>query len=217
MMMNRLRDINSIVRGGSKDAGISDGSVGAIFGGGSRMARCLISAIVSILLGPLCRKCIKNVGETVLKPSYFNTPSRQQPEAQVDDGDIIRASPKKRPAKRPAAPAVKDRYDRLKWKNDIKAAVDSYYEQVKEDDNPAAEDENTKRVKEFFKTVAGEDMEIDWSELKEVLDLALKRGMSLCFIFEEENARLFQTCQILPKGLLRTMCEVSNEGKGGRR
>jgi len=37
------------------------------------------------------------------------------------------------------------------------------------------QDEAAQRVKDFFKTVAGEDMEIDWAELKEVLDLALKR------------------------------------------
>lgn len=38
------------------------------------------------------------------------------------------------------------------------------------------EAEAAERVQQFFKTVAGDDMGIDWSELKEVLDLALKRG-----------------------------------------
>ncbi|CAL8090943.1 unnamed protein product [Orchesella dallaii] len=37
------------------------------------------------------------------------------------------------------------------------------------------EDEQKARVSEFFKTVAGDDNEIDWSELKEVLDIAMKR------------------------------------------
>jgi len=46
--------------------------------------------------------------------------------------------------------------------------------QVKETE--PEENEAAKKVQEFFKTVAGDDMEIDWSELKEVLDLALKRG-----------------------------------------
>lgn len=40
------------------------------------------------------------------------------------------------------------------------------------------DDEQRKRVQQFFKTVAGEDNEIDWSELKEVLDMAMKRGNS---------------------------------------
>ena len=180
-VMNRLRDINSIVRGESKDGGISGAG---IFGGGSRLAKCIISTVVSILLGPLCTKCIKNIGETVLQPAYF-PPSRAQSSgrgggrtAQVDDDEIIRNSPRKLPNPLPRGPALKDKYGRLKQKHDIKNALDSYYEQVKEDEDPDAEDENTKKVKEFFKTVAGEDMEIDWAELKEVLDLALKRGMS---------------------------------------
>lgn len=46
-------------------------------------------------------------------------------------------------------------------------------------DPEPVQDEAARRVQEFFKTVAGEDMEIDWSELKEVLDLSMKRGTSM--------------------------------------
>jgi hypothetical protein len=46
--------------------------------------------------------------------------------------------------------------------------------QVKETE--PEENDAAQKVQAFFKTVAGDDMEIDWSELKEVLDLALKKG-----------------------------------------
>ncbi|CAG7722886.1 unnamed protein product [Allacma fusca] len=59
--------------------------------------------------------------------------------------------------------------------NDGDVGIGEVDDRVKEDE--PQEDENTKRIQEFFRTVAGEDMEIDWSELKEVLDLALKRDM----------------------------------------
>lgn len=32
------------------------------------------------------------------------------------------------------------------------------------------------KVKEFFSKLAGEDMEVDWMELKEILDYAMRSG-----------------------------------------
>ncbi|CAG0880476.1 unnamed protein product [Darwinula stevensoni] len=37
------------------------------------------------------------------------------------------------------------------------------------------EDEHDKKVREFFRKIAGEDLEIDWEELQEVLNFALKK------------------------------------------
>ena len=45
------------------------------------------------------------------------------------------------------------------------------------------EDKTKDKVKEFFRKIAGDDMEVDWMELKEILDFALRDGnveISLC-------------------------------------
>jgi len=65
--------------------------------------------------------------------------------------------------------------------SELKSALDDYHDfsQVKESE-PESRDA-AERVQTFFKTVAGEDMEIDWSELQEVLNMAMKRGM---FVFK---------------------------------
>lgn len=45
------------------------------------------------------------------------------------------------------------------------------------DAKPNAEEEKQdENIREFFKTIAGEDMEVDWMELKQVLDFAVKKG-----------------------------------------
>jgi calpain len=38
------------------------------------------------------------------------------------------------------------------------------------------EDKTQDKVKEFFHKIAGEDMEVDWMELKEILDYAMRNG-----------------------------------------
>lgn len=38
------------------------------------------------------------------------------------------------------------------------------------------EDKVQDKVKEFFRKIAGEDMEVDWMELKEILDYAMRNG-----------------------------------------
>lgn len=46
---------------------------------------------------------------------------------------------------------------------------------------PEPEEEKTQdKVKEFFQKIAGEDMEVDWMELKEILDYAMRNGNVLC-------------------------------------
>ncbi|XP_021945199.1 calpain-A isoform X2 [Folsomia candida] len=57
--------------------------------------------------------------------------------------------------------------------NDSDVGIGEIDDKVKETEPEEAE--AAERVQQFFKTVAGDDMGIDWSELKEVLDLALKR------------------------------------------
>ncbi|KAJ9598872.1 hypothetical protein L9F63_026594, partial [Diploptera punctata] len=40
---------------------------------------------------------------------------------------------------------------------------------------PEPEEEKTSdKVKEFFRKIAGDDMEVDWIELKEILDYAMR-------------------------------------------
>ncbi|XP_066591827.1 calpain-A isoform X2 [Prorops nasuta] len=38
-------------------------------------------------------------------------------------------------------------------------------------------DRNTEKVREFFRKLAGEDMEVDWMELKEILDYAMRKEL----------------------------------------
>lgn len=39
------------------------------------------------------------------------------------------------------------------------------------------------KVREFFQRIAGDDLEVDWMELKEILDFALKKGKFLQFTY----------------------------------
>jgi hypothetical protein len=41
------------------------------------------------------------------------------------------------------------------------------------------ENELDDRIRDFFKAVAGEDLEVDWMELKNVLDFAINKGKFL--------------------------------------
>lgn len=38
------------------------------------------------------------------------------------------------------------------------------------------QDRNAEKVREFFKKLAGDDLEVDWMELKDILDFAMKKG-----------------------------------------
>jgi len=38
------------------------------------------------------------------------------------------------------------------------------------------ENELDDRIRDFFKAVAGEDLEVDWMELKNILDVAINKG-----------------------------------------
>ncbi len=52
------------------------------------------------------------------------------------------------------------------------------------DEKPDPEEEKrNERIREFFRKIAGEDMEIDWMELKQILDYAMKNGNELLFFF----------------------------------
>lgn len=53
----------------------------------------------------------------------------------------------------------------------------SLYIKVREEPEP---DRNEEKVREFFKKLAGDDMEVDWMELKEILDFAMRKGMAIC-------------------------------------
>ncbi|XP_063232278.1 calpain-A-like isoform X9 [Bacillus rossius redtenbacheri] len=57
--------------------------------------------------------------------------------------------------------------------NDEEVGIGEVDERVKTE--PLPEEEKTKeKAKEFFKKIAGDDMEVDWMELKEILDYAMR-------------------------------------------
>lgn len=60
---------------------------------------------------------------------------------------------------------------------DFSRKIFIYYFQVREEPE---EDRNTEKVREFFKKLAGDDMEVDWMELKDILDFAMRKGKCLC-------------------------------------
>nr|CAD7448572.1 unnamed protein product [Timema bartmani] len=47
---------------------------------------------------------------------------------------------------------------------------------VKEEPEPE-EEKTSEKAKEFFKKIAGEDMEVDWLELKDILDYAMRKEL----------------------------------------
>lgn len=52
-----------------------------------------------------------------------------------------------------------------------------FVHQVKEiQPEPEEEEKKQDKVREFFKKLAGEDEEVDWVELKEILDYAMRNG-----------------------------------------
>ena len=46
-------------------------------------------------------------------------------------------------------------------------------------------------MREFFRKLAGEDMEVDWMELKEILDYAMRKGI-LNYSINERNVKIFK-------------------------
>lgn len=55
--------------------------------------------------------------------------------------------------------------------------------QVKLPDEPMPEEvKANEKIRELFKKLAGEDMEVDWMELKEILDYAMRNGECTVFI-----------------------------------
>ncbi|KAG7206290.1 hypothetical protein KM043_003666 [Ampulex compressa] len=56
--------------------------------------------------------------------------------------------------------------------NDEEVGIGEVDDRVREEPE---QDRNTEKVREFFKKLAGEDMEVDWMELKEILDFAMRK------------------------------------------
>lgn len=54
-----------------------------------------------------------------------------------------------------------------------------YFVQIREQEPQPQEDRETDKVREFFLKLAGDDMEVDWMELKDILDYAMRNGMFL--------------------------------------
>ncbi|XP_066591837.1 calpain-A isoform X3 [Prorops nasuta] len=58
--------------------------------------------------------------------------------------------------------------------NDEEVGVGEMDDRVHDEPEP---DRNTEKVREFFRKLAGEDMEVDWMELKEILDYAMRKEL----------------------------------------
>lgn len=58
--------------------------------------------------------------------------------------------------------------------NDEEVGLGEVDERVKSQDPPPEEQRDTDKTREFFLKLAGEDMEVDWMELKEILDYAMR-------------------------------------------
>lgn len=43
--------------------------------------------------------------------------------------------------------------------------------------------EKDDQIRAFFARIAGEDLEVDWKELQEILDYAMRDGKRLCSFF----------------------------------
>ncbi|XP_012347618.1 calpain-B isoform X6 [Apis florea] len=56
--------------------------------------------------------------------------------------------------------------------NDDEIGVGEVDDRVRDEPEP---DRNAEKVREFFKKLAGDDMEVDWMELKEILDFAMRK------------------------------------------
>lgn len=50
---------------------------------------------------------------------------------------------------------------------------------MKNQEPPPEEQQETDKTRDFFLKLAGEDMEVDWKELKEILDYAMRTGKVL--------------------------------------
>lgn len=56
--------------------------------------------------------------------------------------------------------------------NDEEVGIGEVDDRVQNDPEP---DRNSDKVREFFKKLAGDDLEVDWTELKEILDFAMRK------------------------------------------
>ncbi|XP_026669574.1 calpain-A isoform X3 [Ceratina calcarata] len=57
--------------------------------------------------------------------------------------------------------------------NDEEVGIGQVDDRVQDD----PQNQNTEKVREFFKKLAGDDMEVDWLELKEILDFAMRKEL----------------------------------------
>ncbi|XP_034934102.1 calpain-A isoform X2 [Chelonus insularis] len=60
--------------------------------------------------------------------------------------------------------------------NDESVGIGEVDDRVREQPEP---DRNEEKVREFFRKLAGDDMEVDWMELKEILDYAMRKELPL--------------------------------------
>lgn len=73
--------------------------------------------------------------------------------------------------------------------------------QVKNQEPPADEQQEMDKTRDFFLKLAGEDMEVDWKELKEILDYAMRTG-KLLYTNEYTFLHLFNSIYLITYFLL---------------
>ncbi|XP_065200380.1 calpain-A isoform X2 [Planococcus citri] len=73
--------------------------------------------------------------------------------------------------------------------NDQPVEIGEIDDRVKQQQPDAEEEKRYERLKEFFRKIAGEDLEVDWIELKQILDYAMKNGNALQGGFSKDVCR----------------------------
>ncbi|XP_020282744.1 calpain-A-like isoform X3 [Pseudomyrmex gracilis] len=86
--------------------------------------------------------------------------------------------------------------------NDDQVGIGEVDDRVRDEPEP---DNNTEKVREFFKKLAGDDLEVDWMELKDILDFAMRKELPQLAHSEapvEENGSFVNTIISLLCGIV---------------
>jgi calpain len=80
---------------------------------------------------------------------------------------------------------------------------------------PEPEEDIQDKVKEFFRKIADEDMEVDWMELKEILDYAIRNELPGGFSSQDSIVNMILSvfcCVACRDTLLGKAFEMKNKG-----
>ncbi|XP_057319385.1 calpain-A isoform X4 [Microplitis mediator] len=74
-------------------------------------------------------------------------------------------------------------------------------------EQPEPDRSNEEKVREFFRKLAGDDMEVDWEELKEILDYAMRKELPLSSHHSEAHTEPNQEGSLLDS-IISLLCSV---------